>query len=104
MDGPNIECMSCPSDPQLLVEGKPAVPPFLDHQIDVLAICYLRKQSSLLMSQLENVILSQGKTSRWYEIYLTFIVLLQGLESLHQHQLQYQMSWTYVSLTCNFFP
>ncbi len=83
-------------DPRLKVDGKLPVPTFMATQLDTYVIQYQRAQLEKLRNVLKLILYkAKNRRSHWYDIYLTFFVLLHAIECTHQRQQDCVALWTH---------
>jgi hypothetical protein len=70
------------------VLGALPVSAVLDYQVDYLAIRYMLKCMKQAIRLLKKLIFSQSNWKGWYDIYLTFFVLLSNLVTVHARQIK----------------
>jgi hypothetical protein len=74
--------------------GRP-VPEAIDHQIDVAILQWLRKFQHELSGKITKILFPSGKRTKrlpWYELFLTFYIIMSNLEFIHGGALAYMES------------
>lgn len=76
------------NNPKSPYNGTVPISPILDYQLDTLGIKYMQTLGVNILKCLKTI-LTERRQSEWYEVFLTFFVLLHNLEYVYGRQAKY---------------